>query len=95
LPAAVSSDRRGQFQARSASVFGHSSGATLALKAAGSDLPITHLVLYEPPFNPPFLRNAVQATAKTLPNGRLAVLPGQSHDLNPDATAPVMTEFFA
>src|SRR5437016_12168291 len=34
----------------SASVFGHSSGATLALKAA-ADLPITHLVLYEPPFN--------------------------------------------
>ena len=35
----------------SASVFGHSSGATLALKAAASSLPITHLVLYEPPFN--------------------------------------------
>src|SRR6266571_7198672 len=28
-----------------------SSGATLALKAAASGLPITHLVLYEPPFN--------------------------------------------
>jgi pimeloyl-ACP methyl ester carboxylesterase len=36
----------------SAAVFGHSSGATLALKAAASGLPITHLVLYEPPFNP-------------------------------------------
>jgi pimeloyl-ACP methyl ester carboxylesterase len=35
----------------SASVFGHSSGATLTLKAAASGLPITHLVLYEPPFN--------------------------------------------
>ena len=34
-----------------ASVFGHSSGATLALQAAASGLPITHLVLYEPPFN--------------------------------------------
>jgi pimeloyl-ACP methyl ester carboxylesterase len=174
----------------SASVFGHSSGATLALKAAASGLPITHLVLYEPPFNtddsypalpagfagelaglvsagrrgeavelyqtkavgipqemvaqmrhapfrpgleaiahtlaydaaiigdrslpagllatvtipalvitgeqsPPFLRTAAQATAKTMPNGRLAVLPGQSHDLNPGATAPVMTEFLA
>jgi len=30
-----------------------------------------------------------------MPNGRLAVLPGQSHDLNPDATAPVMAEFLA
>jgi len=174
----------------SAAVFGHSSGATLALKAAASGLPITHLVLYEPPFNtddsypplpagfagelaglvsagrrgdavelyqteavgiprevvvqlrhspfrpsleaiahtlaydaavigdrslpagllagvtvpavviageqsPPFLRNAAQATAETMPNGRLAVLPGQGHDLNPDATAPVMAEFLA
>jgi pimeloyl-ACP methyl ester carboxylesterase len=174
----------------SAAAFGHSSGATLALKAAASGLPITHLVLYEPPFNtddtdallpagfadelaglvsagrrgdavelyqtqavgipeevvaqlrhapfrpgleaiantlaydaaiigdrslpagplaavtvpalvitgelsPPFLRNAAQAAAERLPNGRLAVLPGQTHDLNPDATAPVMAEFLA
>ena len=35
----------------SASVFGHSSGATLALHAAAAGLPITHLLLYEPPFN--------------------------------------------
>jgi pimeloyl-ACP methyl ester carboxylesterase len=171
-------------------VFGHSSGATLALKAAASGLPITHLVLYEPPFNtddtypalpasfagelaelvsagrrgdavelyqtkavgipqemvvqmrhapfrpgleaiahtlaydaaiigdrsrparllaavtvptlvitgeqsPPFLRNAAHAAAQTLPNGRLAVLPGQGHDINPDATAPAMAEFLA
>jgi pimeloyl-ACP methyl ester carboxylesterase len=174
----------------SASVFGHSSGATLALKAAATGLPITHLVLYEPPFNtggnypalpagfaeelaglvsagrrgdavelyqtqavgipqevvaqmrhapfrpsleaiahtlaydaaiigdrslpagllaavtvpalvvtgdqsPPFLRDAAHAAAEALPHGRLAILPGQSHDLNPDATAPVMAEFLA
>jgi len=174
----------------SAAVFGHSSGATLALKAAASGLPITHLVLYEPPFNtddnyptlpadfagelaglvsagrrgaavelyqtkavgipqemveqmrqapfrpgleaiahtlaydaaivgdrsmpggllatltvpalvitgeqsPPFLRNAAHVAAQTLPNGQLAVLPGQTHDINPDATAPVMAEFLA
>ena len=173
-----------------AALFGHSSGATLALKAAASGLPITHLVLYEPPFNtddtdpalpagfagelaglvaagrrgdavelyqakavgipqevvaqmrhapfrpglesiahtlaydaaiigdrslpagllaavtvpalvisgensPPFLRNAAQAAAKTLPGGRLAVLPGQGHDIDPGATAPVMAEFLA
>jgi pimeloyl-ACP methyl ester carboxylesterase len=35
-----------------ASVFGYSSGANLALKAAASGLAITRLVLYEPPFNP-------------------------------------------
>jgi pimeloyl-ACP methyl ester carboxylesterase len=31
-------------------VFGYSSGATLALRAAASSLPITRLALYEPPF---------------------------------------------
>ena len=175
---------------RPASLFGHSSGATLALKAAAAGLPITRLVLYEPPFNtddtypllpagfaaeldglvsadrrgdavelyqtkavgipqevvaqmrhapfrpgleaiahtlaydaaiigdrsmpagllsavtvptvvitgeqsPPFLRNAAQAAAQKMPNGRLAVLRGQTHDLNPDATAPVIAEFLA
>ena len=45
--------------------------------------------------SPPFLRNATQAAAERMANGRLAVLPGQSHDLNPDATAPVMAEFLA
>jgi pimeloyl-ACP methyl ester carboxylesterase len=34
----------------SASVFGYSSGAVLALKAAASGLAITNLALYEPPF---------------------------------------------
>jgi pimeloyl-ACP methyl ester carboxylesterase len=45
--------------------------------------------------SPPFLRNAARAAAAALPSGRLAVLPGQAHDINPDATAPVMTEFLA
>jgi pimeloyl-ACP methyl ester carboxylesterase len=171
----------------SASVFGYSSGATLALKAA-SGLPVTRLVLYEPPFNtddsypalpagfagelaglvaagrrgdavelyqtravgipeemvaqmrhapfrpgleaiahtlaydaaiigdrslpagllasvaapalvitgeqsPPFLRNAARAAAEALAGGRLAVLPGQTHDISPQATAPVIAEF--
>jgi pimeloyl-ACP methyl ester carboxylesterase len=174
----------------SASLFGHSSGATLALKAAASGLPVSKLVLYEPPFrtdnghpglpadfagqlaelvaagrrgdavelyqtkavgipedvvaqlrhapfrpgleaiahtlaydaaiigdlslpagllrtitipalvvtgenSPPFLRNAAQAAAAALPNGQLAILTGQTHDINPDATAPVMAEFLA
>jgi len=45
--------------------------------------------------SPPFLRNAAQAAAQMLPNGRLAVLPGQGHDINLGATAPVMAEFLA
>ena len=174
----------------SASVFGYSSGATLALRAAAAGLVITKLVLYEPPFNPddsypllpadlagqlaelvaagrrgeavelyqtqaigipedvvaqmrhapfrpgleaiahtlvydativgdrslptgliasvpaaalvisgeqspPFLRAAAQAVAQALPNGRLSTLPGQGHDISPEATAPVMAEFLA
>src|SRR4051812_38451233 len=36
----------------SASVFGHSSGAVLALEAAAAGLPIEKLVAYEPPYTP-------------------------------------------
>jgi pimeloyl-ACP methyl ester carboxylesterase len=43
--------------------------------------------------SPSFLRNAARAVARTLSGGRLAVLPGQTHDINPDATAPVMAKF--
>jgi pimeloyl-ACP methyl ester carboxylesterase len=45
--------------------------------------------------SPPFLRHAAQAVAERLPNARLAVLPGQGHDINPGATAPVIAEFLA
>ncbi len=174
----------------SAAVFGHSSGATLALEAAAHGLKITKLVLYEPPFlvddsraplpadfvgrlaelvaagrrgeavelyqaeavgipqevvvelrkapartaleaiahtlvydaaivgdltlpdallasittptlvidgenSPPMLRNAVAAVAGALQNGRRCTLAGQTHDLNPDATAPVLEDFLA
>lgn len=174
----------------SASVFGYSSGANLALRAAASSLAITKLVLYEPAFNPddsypalpadladrlaklvsagrrgdavelyqtkavgipgdvvaqmrnapfrpgleaiahtlaydaaivgdrslptgliasvtipalvisgeqspPFLSAAALAVANALPNGRLSTLAGQGHDISPEATAPVMTEFLA
>src|SRR5215472_1091439 len=174
----------------SAAVFGHSSGATLVLKAAAASLPIAKLVLYEPPFrtddshpglpadlpaklaglvaagrrgdavelyqtqavgipedvvaqlrhapfrpgleaiahtlaydaaiigdlslpsdllgtvttpalvisgenSPPFLHNAARAAAAALPSGRLAILSGQTHDIDPQATAPVMAEFLA
>jgi len=48
--------------------------ATLALVITGEN-------------SPPFLRDAAQAAAAALPNGQLAVLPGQTHDLNPDDTA--------
>jgi pimeloyl-ACP methyl ester carboxylesterase len=172
----------------SAAVFGYSSGATLALRAAARGLSITKLVLYEPPFraderypglptdftdrlaaliaagrrgdavelyqaegvkippevvaqlrhapfrpgleaiahtlvydaaiigdlslpadmlaaietptlvlagegSPPFLRDGARALADILPTGQLCVLPDQTHEINPDATKPVLTEF--
>ncbi len=39
-------------EAGTASVYGHSSGAGLALHAAAGGLPITRLVLHEPPYGP-------------------------------------------
>ena len=173
----------------SALVFGHSSGATLALHAAASGSNITEMVLYEPPFvvdssrpkppadlaeqiaqlvssdrrgdavelfqlegvglpkamvvqlrnapfrpgleaiahtlvydllisadsslpeeligsvvtptlvvagdgSPPFLQNAARAVADALPNGKHRSLPGQTHDIVPEATAPIIEAFF-
>ena len=43
----------------------------------------------------PFLRSAARAVAATLPNGRLRELAGQSHDISPAVTAPVVAEFLA
>ena len=42
-----------------------------------------------------FLRNAAQALADALPNGQRRPLPGQTHDIDPGATAPVLAEFLA
>jgi pimeloyl-ACP methyl ester carboxylesterase len=41
----------------------------------------------------PLLRSAARAVAQALPNGQLRTLPGQSHDVSPEATAPVLEEF--
>jgi hypothetical protein len=45
--------------------------------------------------SPPMLRNAVGAVAGALQNGRRCTLVGQTHDINPDATAPVLEDFLA
>lgn len=37
---------------RPTAVYGHSSGAALALRAAAAELPITRLVVHEPPYGP-------------------------------------------
>jgi pimeloyl-ACP methyl ester carboxylesterase len=173
-----------------AAVFGHSSGATLALHAAAHGLAITKLALYEPPFlvddsrlrppadlpgqlaeliaagrrgdavelyqtkyvgmpqdvvaqlrhapfrpaleaiahtlvydatiigdltlptelvakvatptlvidgenSMPMLRTAARVLAEVLPNGRPCTLAGQTHDISPQATAPVLLDFLS
>jgi len=45
--------------------------------------------------SPPFLRDAARAVAEALPNGRLCTLSGQTHHMQPDATALMLTEFLA
>jgi pimeloyl-ACP methyl ester carboxylesterase len=43
--------------------------------------------------SPAFLQSGARAVAETLPKGSLAILPGQTHDINPEATAPVIAAF--
>ncbi|RSM97524.1 alpha/beta hydrolase [Nonomuraea sp. WAC 01424] len=70
----------------SASVFGHSSGAILALEAAARGLPIARLAVYEPPY--------VVSDARSRPGddfaGRLRALVEQ--DRRDDAVAMFLTE---
>ncbi|MEZ0092883.1 alpha/beta fold hydrolase [Streptacidiphilus sp. EB129] len=44
--------------------------------------------------SPEWMRTAMRAVAEALPNARLLTVEGQTHMLNPDAIAPVLTEFF-
>jgi pimeloyl-ACP methyl ester carboxylesterase len=43
--------------------------------------------------SPLLMRNAARAVADTLPGGQLRTLTGQSHDISPEATAPVLKDF--
>jgi pimeloyl-ACP methyl ester carboxylesterase len=45
--------------------------------------------------SPPIMHSAAQALVRTLPNARRRTLEGQSHDISPDATAPVLEEFLS
>jgi pimeloyl-ACP methyl ester carboxylesterase len=42
-----------------------------------------------------FLRNAAEALAAVLPNGRRQTLPDQTHHIDPDATAAALSEFLS
>jgi pimeloyl-ACP methyl ester carboxylesterase len=45
--------------------------------------------------SPKWMRNAAQAVADALPNAQRRTLAGQTHDVAPEALAPVLEEFFA
>ncbi len=45
--------------------------------------------------SPMWMRNAAQAVADALPNAQRRTLRGQTHDVAPEALAPVLEEFFA
>jgi len=42
----------------------------------------------------PFMRETARTLSKTIPDARLRTLDGQTHDVHPDALAPVLVEFF-
>lgn len=44
--------------------------------------------------SPAFMHNAAQAVAHALPNAQRRILEGQTHDVAPEALAPVLVEFF-
>ncbi len=45
--------------------------------------------------NPPFIRETAQALKKAIPNAQLRMLEDQTHDVQPEVLAPVLTEFFS
>lgn len=82
----------------SASVYGHSSGAALALHAAAHGLPIDRLILHEPPYSPDLeehRREAREYGEQVATLLELRVLEGQGHVVPPELLAPVVTEFLA
>ncbi len=44
--------------------------------------------------SPPFLQNAARAVADALPYGKHHLLSGQTHDIVPEVTAPIIEAFF-
>ncbi|HTV99381.1 MAG TPA: alpha/beta hydrolase [Streptosporangiaceae bacterium] len=43
----------------------------------------------------PFMRETAETLSKAMPNARLRGVDGQTHDVSPDALAPLLAEFFA
>ena len=41
----------------------------------------------------PFMPDAARVLSQAIPQGQLRTLEGQTHEVNPDVLAPVLTEF--
>jgi pimeloyl-ACP methyl ester carboxylesterase len=54
-----------------------------------------HTLVMDGGESPPWMRNAAQAVADTLPNAQRRTLEGQTHGVANEALAPVLEEFFA
>ncbi|MGI8329254.1 alpha/beta fold hydrolase [Actinomadura scrupuli] len=75
-------------------VMGHAgSGGTMPAGLVGG-LPTPALVLAGEA-SPARLTDAARRVADTLPEGRLVILAGQTHDVDPEVLAPVLADFFA
>jgi pimeloyl-ACP methyl ester carboxylesterase len=43
----------------------------------------------------PFMRETAKKLSKAIPGAKLSTLAGQTHDVQPEALAPLLVEFFA
>jgi pimeloyl-ACP methyl ester carboxylesterase len=54
---------------------------------------VTPTLVIEGEESPPVMRAAARAVAEAMPNGQLATLRGQVHDIAPTATSTVLIDF--
>jgi pimeloyl-ACP methyl ester carboxylesterase len=70
-------------------------GPDLAVPAArAARVPTPTLVMYGGA-GAPFMRETAETLSRALPDARLRGLDAQTHDVNPDALAPLLADFFA
>jgi hypothetical protein len=43
----------------------------------------------------PFIKETAKTLSKVIPGAKLSTLDGQTHEVHPEALAPVLVEFFA
>jgi len=70
-------------------------GPDMAVPAArAARVPTPTLLMYGGA-GAPFMRETAETLSKAMPDARLRGLDGQTHDVSPDALAPLLAGFFA